>query len=545
MEAPQQSTAPSIYKQLDDNPLQSPLAQNKPKGKFLKLFLISLLIVAIAFLGTGAVLVAAAYSPDKLPFVPSVVRVNLNRFLLELPVPRNTEQIFIGTLLNETELKQYQQKIFAEISTQGVPSNSPLSSTIALRADGPIDITNKENIKLDQTIVLLMQLMDTSYKLQGRVIVSDNVAYINISDIPQELQSFIAEYIDPSEILNKWLSIDISNLKKDTSQLIPPQQGSPTSDSQEYSLDNLVKNIFSYSMQSNYYSYLTNLGIEKVNDINTYHIQLSKSGNELKPFVAGLIDYLIENDTPNKNKLKDSKENMLKLLDYLDRITLDAYIDTNDYYVVRTNLEVLVTPPLDMVPTVKDFSSTYGVNISSNLKLDIKTGWEASNINVPQSIAVPKDAIPFDPIKSFSPQARMTKEDQQMKQDLANIGKAIGEYHKKYNQYPQQLTDLTKEGLTEIIQNSNGLPYEYYTKEDNAFLIGYLVAPDDYTKPVWQYDVRAQKGTAISYEQYLDLQGSTQIQPTKAQDNDNGDVNGMFDIKLNLEDIVKDLVLPF
>ncbi len=534
-----------IYQQLDSAPLESPLQHNQTNNNFLKLFFVSFLIITIAFLATGGILVAAAYSPEKLSFIPSSMRINANRFLLELPVPRNTEQIFLGTLLNESHLKQYKQKMFLELSTQGVPKDSPLSGSIALRADGPIDATDKTSVKLDQKIVLLAQLLDNTYKMQGQIIATDVNLFLKIDDLPQEVQAYMTEYTDPHKVLNKWLQLDTKQLEAIGSNYLPLDK-TTASDKQSTkvgnpSLDKFVKNIFTFTIQSNYYDYLNYLGQEDINGIPTYHIQLNESGTNLKPYLSGLIDYIIENVPDEKEEFNESRDSTLESLDYIDRIIFDIYVDANNYYIVRSNVDVVITPPLNMIPTVKQFSTMYGIDLSSNLKINLKAGWEASDINIPHSIIAPKEVTPFDFTETFSEKQRFTKKDEQTKKDLESIGQALNKYHDKYKKYPASLDELVKEGILDKIPSNDSLPYEYYSKDNNAYVFGYLYAPSDYTKPLWKYDAHTNKGKAITYEEYSSIEGDTQILPSK--EDTGGDVNGMFD--LNLGNFLKESILKY
>jgi hypothetical protein len=506
-------TAPSLnnYSSLNASAL-TPAPQLSPKKKplFLRLFIISLVLVFAGMFLVGGVMVGAAYSPSVFSFVPAQMRINVNRFLLNTPAPKNLEQILLAMRESTSSYETFRQKVFFELATEGLPDTSPLKGTFAFRTDGSFDMSEPTNPEFDQSFTLLANVgNEDPYQVQGEVIMQDQVMYANVTNLSEALSTMIDDFIQTSQLTNQWYSFDFGEF---TSELPSTEVDTITTELPE-EFSELAAKMTQYFENLDYYNYLKLVGSEEVSGRPTYHIQFNKTGSELRPFMSDIIDFLNQElpqiDPEAVPMTNQDKDELLDLLNYFDRIIFDLYLDQDNYYIVRTSFDVVMTPPLDMASSVTDLSEMYGIQVSANLKVHIKMGLEVSEIGVPQSVTVPVDAKPFTEMIGglYSPymQYDLVYNDGSTKSTVAEIGSDITRYKDSFGTYPLELQQLVDSGTRTSLPEDNYIAYEYFSDGTEAYIVAFLMTPSSFDTPIWLYTASQGSAQEVTYDTYYDL----------------------------------------
>lgn len=506
-------------------PIAKPISKKGSAAKYI-LLVVFVLLVLVAF--AGGTLVAAAYMPETFSFVPTKVRLASNSVLGNLPLPKNLEQVLINTAKNKTAIKSNSHTAFLQVVTSTTDDeDNVFSDTTALRIDGKYDALQSTIPEVQESISALIDgdSYEGMMQLGADVSYVDKVVYARVNSLPLEL---IAPFLGPidstgadafKDIIGKWFSFDTSVLEgASLSDFNYFDVTLPSTESVDTT--QIINDLYLNMLQSDYYNYLMLLDNEPIDGRDSYHIQLNKTGEQLKPLVKNLIDFFINEYSKTQGVdapvyTEQDKEELTSSLNMVDRVLLDVWIDTNTSVVNR----MTATATVRQSPVYPDYDKSLLENLPEDAPampasffhdsvIEINFGMELSDVNEPQNITAPtNDASPLEGLfMQFIGSSMDSANDAEVRSRVSQLATVAEAYYTYSGGIAatdlSQIVDAGFLSPAAMQSLSEGDQYLYLTDGTQFVIIAKLNTPTDPTSPYYSYNSNTGMPGTITEAEY-------------------------------------------
>ena len=512
-------------------PYTAPAITSATKAKPRRYQRVVLFGIPIILLLVLALPVLAAYQPSIAPFIPSSLRHTTNAFLLNLPVPRNAEQILIGMSRAPINTSQFTQTSHFKLTTNsmGVGTDEPLNLSLELSTDGVFNLTNLNDPQFDQHFDGKAKIPEWGeYQLSANIRLVNRTLYINLSKAPDEVLS----YLPQSDVLNKWYSIELPQ-DEDLTGLLT-NTSSPDAEA-------LGRELRGFFNRPDVLSLITYQGEEMIEGERLYHLELNRTGDELGQLAPALTDLLINVSRlsdPDLAQLDASQrteaEGMIaEYLSSVTRLKISMWVDPTTYAVKNVTSQTTLSFSPDTFDNSSLYTSELSPTIPSTVLVDMNLDWSRGEWPAGLVLAAPSPSQSLEELVNSSPigpsKVLSQANDAKTKSDINTLGTAVEIFYVDNGRYPSSLQEVLNAGLMAAIpDSSSGIDYIYLSSADgsHAAIIGTLLTSDDLERPLWIYQTATSDAAAYSYSEYLDIRESGELTETSESD-----VYGAFDLK--------------
>ncbi|MBU0708842.1 hypothetical protein KJ596_03795 [Patescibacteria group bacterium] len=534
------------------------LPSNSPKRKLLLLFIALAFICAIITIILGTITATSLFY--KLPFLNSKQKVALMSLTSRIPlIPKSNSQILLNAITSTPvpiTSSQNQTSLAIKIGPQDNASQSSIN--FSLETNSTLDLNQPQNPKGEfrTRISLAPPVFDDplysdlyqgglfssmNAEVEGKFV--DRILYIKIKDV-QGLD-FLWTLIDfPQEqVLNLWFAVDLGDIATDWSannwenpwNIAPPQQISELKE--ETSQKTLYGIIGSGILDQ------VERKDETINGRRTWHFSLSKQDNTLQKFLYKIIDSLpaiieesgeeeIMGSFEKNFNNREYKEEIDKILAYLDSAEIHFYIDKNMLYLsgISANATIVNLSETQVLPNVLGtvnnapdelYLSDYLNYLAQDLRLEVNLDIKNTNINEPVNVTAPESYQSIDTLLEITlgKQIKLAR-DAVLKANLSQCITWIEiSYVDNINKYPSTPLDISDvkgsptlcrapEGREDIFPAAGELfGYKTLNDSNNFIIYAQLEKPSITTKEYYIYQSLEGTLREVTANELLDLVG--------------------------------------
>ncbi|MEK7517813.1 MAG: hypothetical protein AAB583_04645 [Patescibacteria group bacterium] len=303
-------------------PFQNPeaLAQNQlptdpnepPKHHRLTLFVIIGIIVIVLF-GLSTTIMAAY---GIIPLANKSLQNSIANFVIGLPfMPKTPNFVLKSAILAHEKVTQF--TIDASLATTSTGISEIIGTgNFDIRITGPIDYSDPNNPTMSLKIKL-------SKDFDLDIIAKDKITYFKVNQIPATIALLLANFgYDESiqnEFLNKWFYADTSPLDTEARKALEEKKEN-TSITKE-----VVEKLFNV-LEDPQLKKSISMQTGALNSYSTYQIHFVPDESALNLFWEKYLELY-------NQKSSNTSENKTQLSDYIEKFTLDSWIDKESYFV--------------------------------------------------------------------------------------------------------------------------------------------------------------------------------------------------------------------
>lgn len=495
------------YQKLDVDPLKPPPRSNKLLHSLVSILLI-LLIPLLVICTTVSVVLGAAYYPDKLPFISTQTRMALNKLLMKTPLPRNVDHVVIGIAESDFKILEFQQDLFIDVSTQGIPSDAPLAGQAGLRLTGPINYQGVNAPGFNQKFSFFADVVPLEeIQASGEVKYIEEKAFVKVDSLPNQLIEDTLPSLTISHYLDQWYDLQLNDQIPVLTDFFSDYL------SEEKTLDpsEISRLLREYLRRFDPFEHIQLIGIETFPDHDAYHLVIVKTGTELAVLASDFIDwinphlqqYTIDNQ-PINQELKDT---IIATTGNIEKLQFDLWVHSEKYYPLRANCQIQVLFSEESINAINGLLSLLGSSIPDSTGLKVHLGWQTSGINSPQFISSPGTSIEVDELlQDLFAATQLPLIEEQISTDLTAIATGLEDYYALNKSYPDSLQSLVDGDLLPTYFIAEDSVFEYYSDGKSAVVIGNVIGLNNTTVKHLGYDTQRDVIEVFTQEQIITYQ---------------------------------------